>query len=165
MKICPRCKVRKDILDFHKDSRKKDGLRTYCKLCVKLIADENSTSLKSYRKSYYKKNKVKIDNMQKERTAKYPETNTAINRKSRLKYYYGITIDDFDALVLKQNGCCAICGEHQSNLKTVLYVDHDHETGEIRGLLCRNCNLGIGYLMDNTELLQSAIKYLSTKKG
>lgn len=41
----------------------------------------------------------------------------------------------------------------------------NHETGEIRGLLCRNCNLGVGYLMDNTELMQSAIKYLGTKKG
>lgn len=60
----------------------------------------------------------------------------------------------------EQNGCCAICGDHQSNQARSMAVDHCHETGRVRGLLCMKCNTGIGKLGDSPELLRKAIAYL-----
>jgi hypothetical protein len=71
------------------------------------------------------------------------------------KRTYGITLDDYKSLCEKQGFRCKICKR-----KTELFVDHNHKTDEVRGLLCRKCNLGIGYLEDNIDSLISAIKYL-----
>ena len=76
----------------------------------------------------------------------------------------GITQEDFNDMFIKQGGKCKICGKHQSDLKKTLSVDHDHGTGKIRGLLCTQCNLGIGYFYDNIEMLQSVINYLEYYK-
>ena len=76
-------------------------------------------------------------------------------RNSNLKYRYGITEKDFDDMYSAQKGRCAICNE-----KKPLVVDHDHDTGEVRGLLCNTCNSGMGKLMDNMLLLARALKYL-----
>ena len=60
-----------------------------------------------------------------------------------------------------QNYCCAICKKHQDEFDRRLAIDHDHSTGEIRGLLCSNCNASIGYALDDISILQNAISYLS----
>lgn len=86
-------------------------------------------------------------------------------RKARLKYVYGITEDDYNTLFNKQHGCCAICGVHQSQLKRRLHIDHDHQTGEIRGLLCMKCNRALGYFGDSVEHMTTAIQYLSRKES
>ena len=80
-----------------------------------------------------------------------------------LKKDFGITLQDFNKMFEEQAGCCAICSIHQSGLKQSLCVDHCHTTGRVRGLLCKECNLGIGKLKDDVELLVNAINYL--KKG
>jgi len=82
-------------------------------------------------------------------------------RGKRLKKNYGLTSTEYDKLYQDQHGKCAICGVHQSALNKPLFVDHDHITGKVRGLLCRNCNAGIGYLGDSLGNLTQAIKYLS----
>jgi len=93
-------------------------------------------------------------------TDKYKEYN-----RNRVKKYiyskYNLTIDGYNQLLIEQNGCCKICGRHQTKLKKKLVVDHCHRTGKVRGLLCYNCNLGIGLLFDNQTILQSAINYLN----
>ena len=74
-----------------------------------------------------------------------------------------MTLADYQKLYDEQNGVCAICGGIQTGrgrAKNTLAVDHNHETGAIRGLLCTNCNTGIGNLRDNIDLLQKAIQYL-----
>jgi transposase len=81
------------------------------------------------------------------------------NEYSHKKLYYGLTKSGYDYLYKKQNGRCAICG---NGVDGRLTVDHNHETGAIRGLLCPTCNSAIGLLKDNIEYLHSAIKYLST---
>jgi hypothetical protein len=67
-------------------------------------------------------------------------------------------------MLKKQNNCCGICKKHISEAlltrKSNLCVDHDHKTGKIRGLLCDNCNRGIGLLGDNIDILRNAIGYL-----
>ena len=64
----------------------------------------------------------------------------AINEKSRLKTRYGISVEDRDALLLKQDGLCAICQEN-----TATCIDHDHLTGLVRGILCHRCNIALGF--------------------
>lgn len=78
----------------------------------------------------------------------------------RLKRKYGITQEDFDQMFAEQWGCCKICGIHQEHHRRTLSVDHCHATGTVRGLLCDNCNRGLGFLNDNIERLKAAIRYL-----
>lgn len=79
----------------------------------------------------------------------------------RLKRY-GITVAQYNELILKQNGVCAIC-KTEGN-KQSLSVDHSHETGKIRGLLCHNCNLAIGLCHDDIAILKASIEYLALNK-
>lgn len=82
-----------------------------------------------------------------------------------LKSVFGITLSEYNEMRLRQNSCCAICGESE-NLKThkglhyQLVVDHNHKTRKIRGLLCSACNRALGLLKDNVEVLQNACEYL-----
>jgi hypothetical protein len=87
-------------------------------------------------------------------------------RRTNLRRY-GITLEQYFELFNKQNGVCAICSRPESEILRgkirALNVDHDHSTGKIRGLLCSECNKGIGNLGDSTEVLRRAIEYLSQK--
>ena len=96
---------------------------------------------------------------------------TRIANKDRFKGYsltrdYGISFEDYSVLLRKQNGKCAICGRPDgdergnNNGSKSLAVDHDHETNEVRGLLCSMCNKGIGSLYDSPALLLKAYEYL-----
>lgn len=80
----------------------------------------------------------------------------------RLKAYYGLTAEQYEELADQQGNVCAIC--KQTNTKkgrsTRLVVDHDHDTGKIRGLLCDHCNRALGLLKDSTVALESALAYL-----
>jgi hypothetical protein len=74
---------------------------------------------------------------------------------------YGLTLDQYDALVAEQRGLCAICGEPPAKGRgRRLVVDHDHQTGEIRGLLCGLCNVALGYLREDPKLFERAKAYL-----
>ena len=91
------------------------------------------------------------------------------DKNSKLKRAYGITFDEYEELLSKQNKKCAICGIDNNgkyrNKPRAFAVDHCHTTGKIRGLLCSDCNTGIGLLKDNINFLQSAIKYLNKLKN
>ena len=114
----------------------------------------------------------KGDERRKERYAQDPEYRALIKARSRahyhankgrhqnkhLKYNYGITQAEYDALLAKQRGACAICGTRP---KEKLYVDHCHVTGRIRGLLCRGCNFALGCLKENQRALIAALAYLA----
>lgn len=78
-------------------------------------------------------------------------------RHNQLRTNYGITMEDYQAMLSAQNGVCAICRCRPDH---TLHVDHDHRTGLVRGLLCRNCNRGIGCLRDDLDLLRNAVEYL-----
>jgi hypothetical protein len=89
-----------------------------------------------------------------------PQKALAVARRSRLKRVYGITPEEYDAMAAMQENACAIC-ESECATGYRLAVDHEHETGRIRGLLCMHCNAGIGNLRDSVPRLQAAIRYLS----
>lgn len=83
--------------------------------------------------------------------------------KSRARAF-GITVEHLQALMAAQGEGCAICG-NACRTGRALALDHDHETGDLRGLLCSNCNRGIGYLQDSPEVIRSALAYLEKWKG
>lgn len=81
-----------------------------------------------------------------------------LDQRHRAPAKYGITPEVYRALWIAQQGECAICGLPEKTRR--LSIDHDHLTGEVRGLLCNNCNAGIGKLNDSVPHLQAAIAYL-----
>lgn len=88
---------------------------------------------------------------------KTPQTKAQSQRKWRLKSKYGMDPAEYDSMVEEQAGLCTICG----NLPEMgLVVDHDHSTGRVRGLLCGQCNVGLGMFRDNPDLLMNALIYL-----
>jgi len=74
----------------------------------------------------------------------------------RRRYLYGITQEEFEKLYDRQDGLCAIC-----RVKKASHLDHDHDSGKIRGLLCGGCNRGLGLFEDSVKNLRSAINYLT----
>lgn len=91
------------------------------------------------------------------------------DRRRRLKEKYGLTVEQFDAMLKTQKGLCAICGrppsgKGQCGKSPVLHVDHDHATGKVRGLLCPQCNQALGKFRDDVEILTSAIDYLDRSR-
>lgn len=94
--------------------------------------------------------------------------NRTAKKNGRLRLEFGITLEDYNRILEKQGGGCAICGATRTGVKEPgkaehsLYVDHNHETGEVRGILCSRCNFGLGQFQDNPELLMKAVDYLLT---
>ena len=82
-------------------------------------------------------------------------------RGKHLEYKYGITLDDYEAMAEVQERCCAICKIHEKHVEHQrLAVDHDHDTGAVRALLCKKCNQGIGLLQDSSAFALCAHNYL-----
>ena len=84
--------------------------------------------------------------------------------RTRAQKKYGITIEEQEDMLRKQSGKCKICGKDiylfGDTKSNTAHVDHDHKTGKVRGLLCQECNTGLGKFCDNIEYLKNAIKYL-----
>jgi hypothetical protein len=94
----------------------------------------------------------------------YHRDNFESYRNRQLTTKFGLSLDEYNAILEDQGGVCAICGDAETKMwkgrLCNLAVDHDHKTGRVRGLLCSNCNRGIGLLQDDIERLQAAINYL-----
>lgn len=95
----------------------------------------------------------------------YPKNKARRRAHSLKKFWPGCKADEavenYNSLFNLQYGKCRICGTHQSELKAALCVDHCHKTGKVRGLLCHECNTGIGKFKDDKDLLIRAIEYLT----
>ena len=140
MKECTLCGVKKPLTEFHKRPTAKDGLRTDCKECFS----------KRSKKNWESKTKQERQN---------------INTKIRLKYNYGLSVEQFEALVKEQNNQCFICGVEGGYNNKPLYVDHCHKSRQVRRLLCQHCNSGLGMFKDSPELLLKAAEYLKEHNG
>jgi hypothetical protein len=156
MKTCNRCKVEMDESAFY---AKRDGTGTTprCKACYCEV------SRRSYRKRTPEQNEARReDSRLKQRAykARHAERVRARARDHYLKKTYGLTLLEQNAYVSAQDGKCAICRQELRPGSHGLCVDHCHGSGQIRGLLCNSCNLGIGYFKDNPVNLQRAIAYL-----
>lgn len=140
MKRCSKCKQEKPRTEFFANpkSRAKDGLHPYCKSCKRELT-------RVWRRNH-------------------PDKVREYGRKSDRKKRFGpgMTAEVFADMLSTQRGKCAICGGTNAS-ERALSIDHDHRTGSIRGLLCSNCNVGLGFFRDAPELLEKAIGYL--KRG
>ena len=137
---CSSCKSKKPIQDFHKDQKSLRGCSYYCKECANSKAREWTKNQKLNPKY---------------RLAK---------QEAHYKTTYGLTVEQRLEMLQGQGNQCAIC-------KTALilgvntHTDHCHKTNKVRGLLCGNCNRGLGSFKDNTESLMAAIIYLQAHTG
>lgn len=93
----------------------------------------------------------------------YPSGGKDYRRNDNLKRTYGITLDDWNEMFNNQGGCCAICGKHQSTSKR-FHVDHNHTTGQVRGLLCSQCNTALGLLYEDEQIIKRTLKYIRSFK-
>lgn len=89
---------------------------------------------------------------------KYHWRSKEYQKDTRMKRKYGIALSNYEDLTVEQNNCCSICGK-----KSKLHIDHNHDTGAVRGLLCFQCNSALGSFNDNIEILASAISFLGQK--
>jgi hypothetical protein len=122
---------------------------------VKKWERENRQKVNAIKRRYRKNNKLKI--LARERA--YRKRKRAHLNAYQQARRYGLTVAQFQNMVAAQSGKCAIC-----NLSARLYVDHDHDRGHIRGLLCHQCNAGLGYFKDDCSLLSSAAVYITHTK-
>ncbi len=138
MKTCTVCTVAKPLDEFYANSRSKDGKAYRCKQCDKEAGD-----------AYKERNREHV---------------RTLRRNVNYKHRYGITLEDYDNMLKEQGGCCAICGSSDSKChgRMNFAVDHCHETGKVRGLLCNDCNRALGLFQDSSEILDKAVKYLET---
>lgn len=150
----------------------KDGLCNYCKDCK---TNKNKISVNNRIKRNQKRNPYNKTikycshcRKRKERNSdnwgKSLYTGDGLNDICKIcrsfqakKRKYNISAENYNKLLKSQNNRCKICG---SSLKKNINIDHDHKTGEIRGILCNNCNRALGYFKDNPMILYNAIKYL-----
>ncbi len=130
IKACPKCRRFFGRDRFFPDKRMKDGLVTNCRSCRNKAATE------------------------------WQRRNPQAKRNTHLKAKFGISLDQFNSLLASQNYRCALCMTPEPRGRGTFHVDHCHDTGKVRGLLCHNCNTGIGKLGDNVESLRRAVDYL-----
>lgn len=140
VRLCRKCNIEKPVTEFHKNKSRKDGLQSWCKACqqestyawrAENLERANAISRRSYENR---------------------------GREAQRGKLYGMQPGEYDTMLALQDGRCAICG--RAPYDRPLDVDHDHVTKRVRGLLCRQCNSGIGKLQDSVELLMKAVKYL-----
>lgn len=154
-KTCVKCKKDKNLTEYTKDGQKKTGLAPYCKACRKIMSRKSYENNKEVINRRSRENYKKVGKTKKYRDQRY---------SSHIKRNYGITITEYNDMFIEQAGRCAICGTHQSSLTRRLLVDHCHETGMVRGLLCYNCNTGLGQFGDSLQLIKNTVKYLEADK-
>lgn len=89
------------------------------------------------------------------------EERSQSDRRRAIKYKYNITPEQYEAMLAAQDNCCAVCERPAEDFARVLHIDHCHETGAVRGLLCAVCNTSLGGFRDDPQLLLRAIEYLA----
>lgn len=124
----------------------------------RLYASRNKEKLSEKAKKWRKNNRRKCCQYVLNHVARNPEKQKIKREKQKLREY-GLTIEDYNKLLEIQNNVCAICS-NKCITGRKLAIDHNHETGLIRGLLCTNCNQGIGKFKENIKYFYKAIEYL-----
>lgn len=121
-----------------------------CGSCYQMKWRKDKESDKNWKKKHLEK---RMDNYYR-RVKENPVREKEKSRNYRLKQY-GLSFEDYESMRTIQGNKCAICSK-----ESYLHVDHDHETGNVRGLLCQQCNTGLGLFKDNVKNMESAVKYI-----
>lgn len=145
-KTCPHCQQTKPLTEFHKSKATVHGYQVYCKTCQNKRHTE-----------WRMQNLEHVAAKQK----RWRKNNPRRSKDHHLKGVYGLELGTYDAMLTEQGGKCAICVTAENSSRGDLHVDHCHDSGKVRGLLCHHCNLGIGHFQHDTALLEAAITYLT----
>ena len=144
LKICRSCQQAKPRSEFGRMSQNWDGYKHKCKACYV-----------EYQRQWRLKNPEAARRKEREWRQRNPQS----QRPRHLRHRYGLEVDTYQQLVVRQGGACAICGTVADDPWN-MQVDHCHTTGKIRGLLCHKCNKGIGLLGDDPDRVAAALRYL-----
>ena len=144
-KYCITCKSVKHPNEFHKPNKKQCNRR--CKDCACRIKRERHLS------SSYSEKRKEYNRLRRRRS------NPGMD-DHRYRNGNGMTLEQYNQMLENQQGKCAICGGGREKQKYSFSVDHCHATGKIRGILCSNCNAGLGFFKDNPQSLTNALTYL-----
>jgi len=138
LKYCPVCKTEKPLEEFNKHHREKYGRNNICRICQRASNKRYLTTDKGI----------------------------ATTRRAHLRRSYGVDLKTYDDLLKAQGGKCKICGADSNPDSRARHftIDHNHNTGEIRGLLCTKCNALLGLAKENEELLDKAKQYLHNSR-
>jgi hypothetical protein len=145
VKLCIMCKSGTN--GFYKDKTRKDGLNPRCTVCDRTQS-----------KAWAERNREQSNNIKQAYKRRDKERNRLANKRSRVKVAYGLTLDEYESLMKNP---CQICGLRTERM----HLDHCHQSGQVRGVLCRNCNVALGLMADNPERLRRAAEYLEVKHG
>jgi len=143
---CCRCGVVKPIAEFYSAAAEPTGFAHACKTCEKARKSTQRKAPEQRRRETKNRNE-------------WGRRNPAKRRAARVRQKYGLTASAFAAMVAAHGGHCACCGG-DPHARFGLAVDHDHETGTVRALLCIKCNAGLGFFDDSPERLELAAAYL-----
>jgi hypothetical protein len=162
-KRCVKCGELRPAEEFYRAKGTRDGLRRECKPCFKKAAkaryEADPATAIARVKRWQQENADRLNAYRRQRRLE-PEVK-ARERAGHLKRKFGLNIEQYDQMLRAQGGGCAICGSGRPQSgKYSLHVDHDHQTGVIRGLLCFRCNNAVGDLDDDAGLLRRAAEYL-----
>jgi len=141
MKLCHACGDEKSLDEFWNNANRHDGKQTQCKGCA------------TARRKKKLAERVPEDDARKSRR----------NADSHMRRRYGIDVDGYERMLDRQQGTCAVC--RNKCTRDNLAIDHDHQTGAVRGLLCWRCNGALGKARDSVELLTKLIAYLENPPG
>ena len=160
-KTCKHCGERKSLELFYADSAARDGHRPECRACTA-----------ARRQRFFRQNRereiARVREWQQANSERHLESqrrrrqDPAVKRRQRAGYLrrkFGISVEQYDEMLAAQGGVCALCGRPPTE-GISLHVDHEHETGAIRKLLCFRCNNALGDLGDDPDLLRAAARYL-----
>ena len=137
-KYCPKCESVKIFDLFYTNKASRNGYSSHCINCMNEIGKSRP---KEERQKRYIKRRRQV-------------------RNTNLIRHFGITIEKYDQMLKEQSGVCAICGKTPKENKKALAVDHHHKENKIRGLLCNNCNVAMGFLSEDVDIAYATIDYI-----
>ena len=153
-KTCSKCKIEKTLSSFKLN--KAGNYSAWCYECDNILAKNRYASDPEYRAAQLAKNKIRY----------FQEGGKQRKRERQLKKSFGLTIDDYNKKLQTQDGLCAICKKPESSLNAhssgilPLAIDHDHQTGKVRDLLCSRCNQALGLLREDVEIAKNLVTYI-----
>ena len=150
-----RDRIKEKSAKYYKDNKPKVLAR------IKQSNFENPIPNREKAKQFARQNPERVKRYMERWLKNHPDERKVFSRNSRIRKY-GIQPEIYYKLLYEQESRCAIC--RQEEKKRNLSIDHSHKTGKVRGLLCSNCNRGIGFLKDNVQSLKNAIQYLAENK-
>ncbi len=155
MKTCSKCRTSRPLDDFIPDNRRKDGRGSWCRPChraIQVLPRRVSSCIVCGKG---------IEGGRSDKKYCGDECGSLYRQRKYSLKRYGLTPEAYFELLATQDWKCAICSKEETSTKRLLAVDHDHATGEIRGILCHRCNTALGLFRDDVGLLRAAERYLN----